>query len=274
MPLYMDIHELEPGTSAEELRDLHEADLAVQQKLGVEYVSYWHNERANKVFCLVEAPTAEAAEAVHREAHGLVADKIIEVAPDLVEGFLGSAVPGDWGEVRAPGGGGRDSGVRTILFTDIVESTSLTQRVGDEAAMAFLGLHNEIVRGALADHGGREVKHTGDGIMASFPSAASAVRSAIRIQQQLAERNVGAETPVHVRIGATSGEPVEQERDLFGASVQLAARLCSEAQPEQILVSSVVADLCIGKGLPFEARGEVSAKGFDDPIRVHAVRWA
>ena len=75
-----------------------------------------------------------------------------------------------------------------MLFTDIVDSTSLTQKLGDEMAMEFLRLHDRIVRDALAAAKGREVKHTGDGIMASFVSAAAAVRCAMQIQRELARR--------------------------------------------------------------------------------------
>ena len=64
---------------------------------------------------------------------------------------------------------------------------------------------------------------------------------------------------------------MEHENDIFGATVQLASRLCSHAEPDQILVSSVVADLCMGKGLTFRSLGEVSLKGFEHPVRVHAV---
>ena len=78
---------------------------------------------------------------------------------------------------------------------------------------------------------------------------------------------------VKVRIGAAAGEPVEHHSDLFGSTVQLAARLCSHALPEQILVSNVVAELCLGKGLPFQDLGEVTLKGFDQPVRAHAVEW-
>ena len=189
----MDIHRLPAGTTPEELRDAHHGDLEKQHAHGVEYVSYWHNEKAGKIFCLVEAPSAEAAEAVHREAHGIVADKIIEVAPELVEGFMGSSRPGDWGEVRVPGSGARDGGIRTILFTDIVESTSHAQRMGDDAALELLRLHNEVVRSALVGKEGREVKHTGDGIMASFVSAASAVRCAMALVH---ESNSARTSPV------------------------------------------------------------------------------
>jgi class 3 adenylate cyclase len=278
MPLYMDIHELK-GVTAEDVAKAHEKDLEVQKKYGVEYRKYWVNEQAGKVFCLIEAPNAEAANCVHREAHGLVADKLIEIhPPELAEGLLGAAEINPAGAALLPGGSmnDRDPGIRTVLFTDIVDSTALTQSLGDEAAMVMLDLHNQVVRKELSESGGREVKHTGDGIMASFLSPAGAVKCAIQIQSELAkhESNRG-DQPVKIRIGAAAGEPVEQHNDLFGCTVQLASRLCSAASPEQILVSTAVAELCSGKkGFSFKDIGEVNLRGFDRPVRAHAVIWS
>jgi hypothetical protein len=78
MPLFMDVHKVE-GASPKDVAGAHEKDLATQQKYGVRYLKYWHDAKAGKIFCLCEAPTAEAAAAVHREAHGLVADEIFLV---------------------------------------------------------------------------------------------------------------------------------------------------------------------------------------------------
>ncbi|MGH8315532.1 MAG: nickel-binding protein [Steroidobacterales bacterium] len=270
----MDIHEVQ-GATAEAVAKAHGADVETQQKYGVEYHKYWFNESCGKIFCLCSAPSPEAAATVHREAHGLVAAKIIEVAPEIAEGFLGGCEVNPAGAALVPGGAAneRDPGIRTVLFTDIVGSTALTQRLGDEGAMALLQVHDAIVRDAVGALGGREVKHTGDGIMVCFVSAVAAVRCAVRIQSALAQREKdNTEASVKVRIGAAAGEPVENHLDLFGLTVQLAARLCSHAQPEQSLVSNVVAELCIGKGLTFQDLGEVSLKGFDRQIRVHAVK--
>ena len=96
------------------------------------------------------------------------------------------------------------------------------------------------MRSALEANGGREVKHTGDGIMASFPSAVSAVEASLAIQREMA----GGE--VRVRIGLNAGEPIAEDDDLFGTAVQLAARITDRAEPGQVLVSRVVADLCAG----------------------------
>lgn len=235
----MDIHELH-GATPEDVAKAHAADVETQRKYGVQYRKYWFNESCGKAFCLVDAPNAEAASQVHREAHGMVAEKIIEVQPELAEGFFGGTETNAAGAVLIPGGAANahDPGIRTILFTDIVESTTFTQSAGDEAAMARLNVHDTIVRNALTDLGGREVKHTGDGVMASFLSSASAVKCAIRIQNELARHEENRrQIPLKVRIGAAAGEPVEHHHDLFGCTVQLAARLCSHALPEQIVVS-------------------------------------
>lgn len=272
----MDIHNLPEGTTAEDVAKAHAKDMETQRKYGVEYSKYWVNEKTGKVFCLVHAPNAEAAECVHREAHGMVAEKLIEIQPELAEGFLGGVETNAAGAVILPGGGAdaRDPGIRTVLFTDIVNSTTLTQSLGDEAALAMLGVHDAIVRDALSALGGREVKHTGDGIMASFISPAGAVRCAIQIQRELANHaKANPERSLKVRVGAAAGEPVEQRNDLFGSTVQLASRLCAHAQPEEILVSNAIAELCLGKGLLFQDLGEVTLKGFGYPVRAHAAAW-
>jgi class 3 adenylate cyclase len=272
----MDIHNLDDGTTPEDVAKAHAKDMEVQEKYGVKYSKYWVNENGKKVFCLAHAPNAEAAEQVHREAHGMMPEKIIEVESDVAEVFLGGMETNAAGAVIFPGGGAdaRDPGIRTILFTDVVNSTTLTQSLGDEAALAILGVHDTIVRDALSALGGREIKHTGDGIMASFVSAAGAVRCAIQIQRELDKHaQANPERSLKVRVGAAVGEPVEQHNDLFGSTVQLAARLCAHAKPEQILVSNAIAELCLGKGLLFEDVGEVTLKGFNSPVRAHAAAW-
>jgi hypothetical protein len=80
MPLFMDVHNMEGGVSAADVAGAHQADLKTQAAHGVEYKRYWVDEKQGKIFCLVEAPNAEAANTVHREAHGLVADEIYEVS--------------------------------------------------------------------------------------------------------------------------------------------------------------------------------------------------
>jgi class 3 adenylate cyclase len=271
MPVYMDVHEVGPDVSAADIAKAHARDVEVQDKYGVHYEKYYFNEKAGKIFCLCHAPNAEAAVQVHKEAHGLLADQIVEVDPAMADLLMGSGEINSAGAAVFDGANAekRDPGIRTILFTDIVGSTAMTREVGDEAAMELLAVHDKIVRDALTELGGREVKHLGDGIMASFTSAANAVKCATRVQKEIA----GHES-LKLRVGVAAGEPVERHDDLFGCTVQLAARLCAHAQPEQILVSNVVAELCEGKLLAFQEHGELSLKGFPHPVRAHSVNWA
>lgn len=275
MPMYMDIHSIDPETTWEDVAKAHYADTEIQHEHDVEYLKYWFNKDCGKLFCLVEAPNAEAAQCVHERAHGLVAEKLIEVDPDLIDGFMGSTGVNEGGAALVPGATSetqRDSGVRTVLFTDIVNSTEMTSRFGDRATIDMLSVHDSIVRNALRANGGREVKHTGDGIMAAFISAADAVRFACRVQEAFSAHNdPGPEFPVMVRIGISSGEPVEQGNDLFGSTVQLAARLCAQADPGQVLVSNMVADLCMDDSLKFSEPREVQLKGFERQVETRFV---
>jgi class 3 adenylate cyclase/pimeloyl-ACP methyl ester carboxylesterase len=165
------------------------------------------------------------------------------------------------------------AGLVTIMFTDMEGSTTLTQRLGDARAQDVLRTHNTIVRDALKAHSGSETKHTGDGIMASFASASKALEAAVAIQRTFTDHNESAETPIRVRIGLNAGEPVAEDEDLFGTAVQLAARICAHAEPGQILASNVVRELSAGKGIMFSDRGEVTLRGFEEPVRLYEVRW-
>jgi len=186
-----------------------------------------------------------------------------------IEDFLREGEPKTKAAEPAP------AGLVTILFTDMEGSTPLTQRLGDAAAQELLRTHNGIIRDALKAHGGNEIKHTGDGVMASFPGASRALECAVAIQQAFAARNESdPETPVRVRIGLNAGEPVAEDEDLFGAAVQLAARVCARAEPGQVLAANVVRELAMGKGFLFSDQGDVVLRGFEDPVRLYEVRCA
>jgi len=158
----------------------------------------------------------------------------------------------------------------TILFTDITSSTALTQQLGDAKAQELVRAHNDIVRAALKDHAGSEIKHTGDGIMASFASPSSALDCAVAIQRAVAAKD---DAHLGVHVGINAGEPVAEDDDLFGTSVQLARRICDQASGGEILVSDVVRQLVAGKQFLFSDRGDVVLRGFEDPARLYEVRW-
>lgn len=273
----MDRHDL-PDATAADIAAAHLRDREVQDRFGVRFLTYWFEEDAGSGFCLVEGPDAETIEAAHKEAHGMLPSHVIEVDQASVRGFFGRL------NTHPPGEPYVESAFRAILFTDIVGSTQLTQRLGDRAAMGLLREHDAIVRSALGRFGGTEVKHTGDGIMAAFSSAFQSVGAATQIQRELHERaGARAHEPheregaddraLHVRIGVAAGEPVSEGDDLFGAAVQQAARLCACAGPGCIVVSAGVHDLCRGKGLAFSDCAHAAVKGFDEPIPHFEVRW-
>jgi class 3 adenylate cyclase len=186
----------------------------------------------------------------------------------------------------APGGG-----FRTVLFTDLVGHTEMMSRLGDERGRAVLREHERITREVLKAHGGAEIKTMGDGFMASFRSVTRAVECAIALQRAFAERTTPGPArpealvgraeqprpdlrePLHVRVGLNAGEPIEEDGDLFGATVILASRIAAKAEGGEILVADTVRGLCSGKGFLFADRGEFVAKGFEDPVRVYEVSW-
>ena len=167
------------------------------------------------------------------------------------------------------------SRIMTVMFTDMVGSTDLTQAAGDAAAQNLVRKHNSIVRNALAQFSGKEIKHTGDGIMASFGSAANGVEAAIAMQRAIARSNAASpgDIALHIRIGINAGEPIEEEEDLFGSTVQLAARVCAKCDTDDILCSNVVKELSSGRGLNFVSIGAVPLKGFKEPIALYQVLW-
>jgi class 3 adenylate cyclase len=267
MPLFMDRHEF-VNLSATDAAAAHLKDLEIQGRFGVRFLTYWFDDERHTAFCLAMAPDKAAVEAVHHASHGFMPFQVIGVDQRAVERFMGGIVEHPPGEPYV------DTAFRTILFTDIEGSTSLTQRLGDTGAMTLLRTHDGIVDEALRHHGGSEVKHTGDGVMAAFPSVVSAIRSSVQIQARLADAAGRLPASLRVRIGLAAGEPVTERDDLFGAAVQLAARLCSRAEPGAILVSGAVHDLAIGKGFAFRRRGQLRLKGFDEPVPVFEVDWA
>ncbi len=270
MPIFMDIHENLGDVTEEDLKSAHQRDLEIQDRYGVQFLTFWFNSGEGHGFCLVDAPSQELAVRVHKESHGLLANRMIEVERPTVSSFMGNwekNVPNiarnDNSEV--------DTGLRAIMFTDIAGSTEISSRLGDDRAMDVLRRHDEIVRSALIACGGREVKHTGDGILASFNYVSTAVDCARQIQTGFSEPLPPESAEPRVCIGISAGEPVSEQKDLFGAAVNLAARICAQAAPGQILVSSAVRELSVGKPIVFNDQGHFALKGFDDPVRLFEV---
>jgi adenylate cyclase len=162
----------------------------------------------------------------------------------------------------------------TFLFTDIAGSTAMTQQLGNAGAQKVVRAHNTAVRNAIAKVNGREVKHTGDGIMAVFKDSPSAVSASIQMQRDIATHNASNPSlPLVVRIGINAGEAVEEENDFFGAAVQMTARVCSKATDGNIWVSQSIVDACKGQRLGFIPRGKFEMKGIQGAKTLYEVGW-
>jgi predicted ATPase/class 3 adenylate cyclase len=172
------------------------------------------------------------------------------------------------------GGGGAPS-LLIVLFTDIVGSTELTARLGDEQARSIRDAHDAIVREQLHAHGGREVQTTGDGFLVTFRSVRDAIACASAIQRAQAEHNRRhPNQALSFRAGLNAGEVSPRDDGLFGSAVNMASRVMARAGPGQILVSEVVRRLAGGlSGVEFQDRGRVRLKGFPDRWRLYEVIW-
>ena len=160
---------------------------------------------------------------------------------------------------------------RTILFTDIEGSTSMVDRLGDDEARAVTREIEQLTHTAIREHQGVLVKTMGDGVLAWFAAASSAVEAAVQIQSQLATHERYSD--IYVRIGLSAGEPIAESDDLYGATVNQAARIMSMAQGGQILVSDLVRGLLQGRKFHFEDRGNHQLRGFRDSIQIFSVDW-
>ncbi len=169
-----------------------------------------------------------------------------------------------------------DGAVRIILFTDLADHTALMSRLGDVAGRTVLRGHEAVIRTALKEHRGAEVKALGDGVMASFESVTNAVACAIAIQRGIEAWNVAsgrAPDAIAIRVGLQAGAPIEESGDLFGSAVIAASRITAHAGGSEILAGNAVRELCVGTQFTFHDRGDFIPKGFDAPIRVWEVAW-
>ena len=265
MALFLDRHKA-PGATAADIAAAHELDLAVQDKYQVRYVTYWFDDREGTVFCLAEGPDRESLETVHREAHGLVADHIIEVGDGPINAFL--ATSPDTPQARR---------TSSPLFGSFCSPTCVTRRSrlkswATRDSWCFFASTTTIVRAAL--HYARWTRSEAHGRWnhGVVHVRVGCCRVRHRYSTALHHRNEGAELPIHLRVGISVGEPVTEGGDLFGAAVQLSARLCGAAAPGGIAVSTAVRDLCVGKRFGFDSKGALDLKGFAEPVPVFEVR--
>ncbi len=172
-------------------------------------------------------------------------------------------------------GEGLGSGIATVLFTDLVGSTELMARVGDAAFDRMRAVHFEMLRKAITSHGGRAVKNTGDGLLATFPSAVAAVAAAVAMQQATNRQSRTSGEPLAIRIGLSIGEVGHDAGDVFGTPVVEAARLVAAARPGQILTTTLFRAMAGSRATAsYNELGTLELKGLPDPVAACEVVWA
>jgi class 3 adenylate cyclase len=158
----------------------------------------------------------------------------------------------------------------TIVFTDMVSSTGLVNRLGDAAARDLFLQHDNIIRNQIKKYNGTELQNLGDGFMLSFDSATAAIKCSCAIQKEITQTL----PQIPIRIGINTGEVIRREGQRpFGQAVVLASRIVSECEGGQILISDISKQLAAGGNFSFAEKGKFKPKGFDEPIRIHEVVW-
>jgi class 3 adenylate cyclase len=269
MPTYMDRHNA-PDATYDAMAEAHRLDLDLQERYDVRFLAYWFDPHRGLAFCLADAPSAEAMKQVHAASHGAIPSDIREVDLKEVVALLGRATEPDQSDPTAkefrP-----DSAFRAILFTDMIDSTALTLHLGDAGAVELLERHDRAISAAVTLHGGRIVKHTGDGFMISFDDVDNALRASIRIQNEVSSLH----ELLSIRVGINAGNPIERDGDFFGLTIQLTARVCEHAEAGQILVSGILHELCEDSSIAdrFIDRGRVQLKGFSNALQVYELDY-
>jgi class 3 adenylate cyclase len=160
------------------------------------------------------------------------------------------------------------------MFTDLVGSTALLERLGDQAGTELLRRHFGILRRAVVAHGGREVKALGDGLMVVFSDPAAATACAATMQRGVVRHNLGGPSAqVGLRIGLHSGEALHEAGDYFGMQVVIAKRLCDLCAAGQVMVSNGLRELLGDEPSRFEELGALTLKGISAPVCAASMRW-
>lgn len=161
-----------------------------------------------------------------------------------------------------------------VLFTDMVDSTGLASRLAPDIADEVRRSHFAILRQAVADAGGTEVKSLGDGLMVVFASTSAAMSCAVAMQQGVERHNLDGDHPVSLRVGLSAGDVTKEEGDYFGAAVVEASRLCATSEGGQILAADVVRLMVGRRGQhEFAAYGPLQLKGLPDPVETLEILW-
>ncbi len=256
MPIFMDRHDLPESVTAEEVARLHQEDLKIEHKFGCKGMTYWFDEVRNTAFCLIQAPNKKALQDMHNEAHGAVANQIIEVEPSIVESFLGriedpvKARNTDLNIINDPA-------FRVLMVIRRTPSLSDKHKNGLTSDMPDLGANkqkehkmnpaawNEALSGIVNDFGGSLVQSEGSRQLISFRSVSEGLNCARNLIDHVNrvnttyDKNKTSSENLEIKIGLSSGLPFEHDEGLFKETIEQADRLCSAVKGKIIINSEL-----------------------------------
>lgn len=237
MPIYMDLHIL-PGINAEDAADAHFLDVKSQDQHGCKCFTYWVDKEQGQVFCLIEAPSKENVAELHRNTHGFVPHKIIEVEQDFVRSFLGRIKDPEHAKKNNQGLLLIDEpAFRIILFTTLPDPVLQQEQYGADLAQEYLTRRNQFIRKQIAEHNGKEVVYDGNALLGSFVSASDALAAARDILAY------GKENKQQYSINIHAGPPVGTLDTLFGECLQLLERMSTWTRPIGISLTQTVKNM-------------------------------
>jgi AraC-like DNA-binding protein len=240
MPIYMDVH-MVPGVKAQAVARAHQQDLLIQEDHACKCMTYWVDEERETVFCLIEAPDKDAVKEMHRKAHGLIPNKVIEVSNSIVQSFLGRIYDPEGAE-ESPEGLKiiSEPSFRILLLTFTIDPVVLEHQLGKDVATDLLRKHHQLIRDNVAAFGGSEVETVGSGFVLSFSSASKAIACASAI---LNATEPGEAERIGFRMSMQGGEPIEKSSQLFGDTLQRAHHLGHIARHGSVVISDKVRQL-------------------------------
>ncbi|UAY50873.1 nickel-binding protein [Ferruginibacter albus] len=237
MPLYMDQHIL-PGVKAKDVAEAHQMDMLIQHDHSCNCITYWIDEKRGNVFCLIEAPSKEAVQALHGQSHGLVPNKVIEVNSSIVESFLGRITDPEDVVMQDGLKVFNNTSFRILMVVRISDVALLQQQLGRSKTNELIVQYNTALRKILTEHGGREIENDKNDFVISFTATNKAIACALEINDALSVIN-----DLGWKIAVSAGDPVANNEQLFGDTIQLAERMLSIIKDAPILISSNVKDL-------------------------------
>ncbi|WP_026449837.1 nickel-binding protein [Aequorivita capsosiphonis] len=240
MPLFMDFHDLPEGLTAKHVAEMHQADLDIEHKYNCRGLTYWCDEKRQTAFCLIDAPDKQAVIDLHKNSHGAIPQRIIEVNDTIVESFLGRIEDPEKSK-NTKLNIVNDPAFRTLMIVKLKHKILRTQEINTLKA-AIRG-YSSSIETLTSNYNGRLVRHEANTFLMSFKSVTDAINCAIKIQESY---NCVITPDLEFRIGISAGIPVTDKEGIFEDTIKTSDYLCDIAKAD-IAITTAVKDLYEGE---------------------------